>query len=228
MLKSDISEMLQFFRELDQNNYPDWFESQRPRYDDLYRRWKSFVLELLPLVAAFDPDIARVSPLQISFRIQRDTSYSQDPTPYKTYFDIFLAPGGRSSMRAGYYFRLGPDTSRHPCRIFSGNCYYDPRTVRLLRDDISHGWEQFSNEVLSKAHPLFLPDTEGSLKRLPSSCPKDAPYAQWMLLRHFAIATPLDEAFVTAPNLPQRLAALFETTKPFVDYVNRAVLYDGD
>lgn len=36
---------------------------------------------------------------------------------------------------------------------------------------------------------------------------------------------PVDIDFICTPNLAQRLAKLFQTTKPFIDYVNRAVDY---
>ena len=35
----------------------------------------------------------------------------------------------------------------------------------------------------------------------------------------------VDDKFITSPNLVKRVAELFHTTKPFIDYVNRAVDY---
>ena len=35
----------------------------------------------------------------------------------------------------------------------------------------------------------------------------------------------VDDAFVLAPDLARRVADLFRTTKPFLDYVNRAIEY---
>lgn len=35
----------------------------------------------------------------------------------------------------------------------------------------------------------------------------------------------VDDKFITSPDLVKRVAELFRTTKPFNDYVNRAVDY---
>jgi len=34
-----------------------------------------------------------------------------------------------------------------------------------------------------------------------------------------------DDDFILAPGLAERVAALFKTTKPFLDFINRAVTW---
>ena len=97
--------------------------------------------------------------------------------------------------------------------------------MKLLREDISDGWEEFQHDVLSIAHPSFKVDMEGALKRVPREYPSDAPYADWMRLKSYCLCATVDDDFVTQPLLAQRVADLFHTTKPFCDYVNRAVDY---
>ena len=66
---------------------------------------------------------------------------------------------------------------------------------------------------------------DGALKKVPKEYPADAPYADFMRLKSFSLLTYVDDKFITSPNLVKRVAELFRTTKPFNDYVNRAVDY---
>lgn len=109
--------------------------------------------------------------------------------------------------------------------IASGNYCYDAEAVKILREDIYDGWEEFKSDVLAKANPAFRVDMDGALKRVPKDFPADAPCADWLRLKNFCLFANVDNDFILAPDLAQRVAELFRSTKPFNDYVNRAVDY---
>lgn len=131
-------------------------------------------------------------------------------------------------MHAGYYFHIGTGNSSeypHVHMLASGNYCYDNKAVKILREDISDEWETFSTSILAKVNHLFIPDTEGALKRVPKEYDKNAPYADWMRMKSFCLTAKTDENFILQDNLAQRVAELFKTTKPFIDYINSAVDY---
>lgn len=49
--------------------------------------------------------------------------------------------------------------------------------------------------------------------------------ANFMRLKNFCLVMNVDDEFITLPDWAKRVAELFRTTKPFNDYVNRAVDY---
>lgn len=109
--------------------------------------------------------------------------------------------------------------------LASGNYCYDSKAVRILREDISDEWQTFATGILGKADSRFVPDMEGALKRVPREYDPDAPYADWMRMKAYCLTAQADDAFLLEDNLAKRVAELFKTTKPFVDYINRAVDY---
>lgn len=223
-----MNTILQFLRELAQHNDRAWFNEHKDRYLAVQQRWNSFCESLIGEIGAFDPDIARLTLRDCTYRIYRDTRFSNDKSPYKTHFGVFLAPGGKKSMHAGYYFHVGTGESAdypHGHMLASGNYCYDPKAIQILREDISDGWDSFQQEVLAVADPRFTVDQEGALKRVPRGYAPDAPYADWMRLKSYCLVMNVDDAFITQPHLAKRVAELFRTTKPFNDYVNRAVDY---
>ena len=218
--------VLQFLRDLAQHNDRTWFNEHKERYLAVQQRWNEFCESLIGEMGAFDPDIARLTLRDCTYRIYRDTRFSPDKSPYKTHFGVFLAPGGKKSMHAGYYFHVGTgESNEYPQghMLAAGNYCYEPKAIQILREDISDGWESFQNEVLAVADPRFVVDQEGALKRVPKGYAPDAPYADWMRLKSYCLVMNVDDDFITQPDLAKRVADLFRTTKPFNDYINRAV-----
>ena len=218
--------VLQFLRDLAQHNDRAWFNEHKDRYLAVQQRWNEFCESLIGEMGAFDPDIARLTLRDCTYRIYRDTRFSPDKSPYKTHFGVFLAPGGKKSMHAGYYFHVGTgESNEYPQghMLAAGNYCYEPKAIQILREDISDGWESFQNEVLAVADPRFVVDQEGALKRVPKGYAPDAPYADWMRLKSYCLVMNVDDDFITQPDLAKRVADLFRTTKPFNDYINRAV-----
>ena len=218
--------VLQFLRDLAQHNDRAWFNEHKERYLAVQQRWNEFCESLIGEMGAFDPDIARLTLRDCTYRIYRDTRFSPDKSPYKTHFGVFLAPGGKKSMHAGYYFHVGTgESNEYPQghMLAAGNYCYEPKAIQILREDISDGWENFQNEVLAVADPRFVVDQEGALKRVPKGYAPDAPYADWMRLKSYCLVMNVDDDFITQPDLAKRVADLFRTTKPFNDYINRAV-----
>ena len=226
-----MKDLIDFLRDLSCNNNREWFAANKQRYQTMLARWYDFCGALIEAIGQFDPDIAHLSVKDCTYRIYRDTRFSADKSPYKTHFGVFLSKGGKKSMHAGYYFHVGTGLGKdypHCHMMASGNYCYEPRVVKMLREDISFGWEEFKQDVLDVADPSFRVDMDGALKRVPKEYPADAPYADFMRLKSFSLVSYLDDDFILQPNLVSRVVELFKTVKPFNDYINRAVDYKED
>ena len=226
-----MKEIIDFLRDLSCNNNKEWFNANKLRYQQVLSLWQDFCGELIKKVGQYDPDIARLTVKDCTYRIYRDTRFSADKSPYKTHFGVFLSKGGKKSMHAGYYFHVGTGMGEaYPnCpMIASGNYCFEPRVIKMLREDISFDWEVFKADVLDVADPSFKVDMDGALKRVPKEYPADAPYADFMRLKSFSLVTYLDDDFILQPDLVSRVAELLKTVKPFNDFINRAVDFQED
>ena len=223
-----MKEILAFLRDLEQNNHREWFNANKERYLKVRKRWDMCCEALIDEIGAYDADIAKLSLSDCTYRIYRDTRFSKDKTPYKTHFGVFLAKGGKKSMHAGYYFHLGTGrASDYPYAymLAAGNYCYDSRAVNILREDISEGWEEFSQQILGGVDDGFVADMDGALKRVPKGYSSDAPYADWMRMRSYCLVATLSDQDILRSDLAKRIAVRMKSTKPFIDYINRAVDY---
>lgn len=221
-----MKEILSFLRDLSCNNNKEWFAANKDWYKENQQKWYDFCEELIKEISQFDKEIAKLTIKDCTYRIYRDTRFSKDKRPYKTHFGVFLAPGGKNSMHAGYYFHVSAgEEGNYPDghMLAAGNYCYDPKAIKILREDISYGWEEFKTQVLDVVDPAFHLNMEDALKRVPKEYSANAPYADFMRMKSYGLVMSIDDKFITSPELAKRVAVLFRTTKPMIDYINRAV-----
>lgn len=220
-----MKEIIHFLRELKQHNERTWFNAHKEQYLRAQARFHSIVDELIGEISRFDPSVAGLSARNCTYRIYRDIRFSADKSPYKTHMGAFINPGGKKSGFSGYYFHVGIGGEGYPDShmLATGDYCCPPEVLRILREDIAYGEGDFK-ETLIQA-PLFHLDRDEALKRNPKGFPDGTPYEEYIRLKNFCLCYTPDEAFMLSDHLPQRVAELFKTTHPFLQYINRAIAY---
>lgn len=221
-----MREVITFLRDLQRHNDRGWFNEHKERYLQAQARFDAFVNELIGELAAFDPSVASLTAGDCTYRIYRDTRFSSDKTPYKTHMGAFIAPGGKKSGFSGYYMQVSAGGREDFCgkqMLATGDYCFSPEVLRVLREDIVDGGGDFQRTLLQA--PDFTLDRSDALKRNPKGFPADAPYGEYIRLKSYCLCREVDEAFLYADGLARRVAASFATTKPFLDYLNRAIDY---
>ena len=101
---------VKFLKALAQNNTAAWFKSHRADYEAaLLEPAKDFVSAIAPHLAKISPGIQAIPKVGKSvMRINRDTRFSKDKTPYKDWLGLWFWEGdGPSRECPGFYFGLG-------------------------------------------------------------------------------------------------------------------------
>jgi len=103
-----MKEVIDFFRRLHDDNTREWFDAHRAEWTRVKGRFADFTGQLIGGIASFDPEVRGLRPQDCTYRIARDTRFSPDKSPYKTYIGAYIAPKGKKSGFAGYYFHIEP------------------------------------------------------------------------------------------------------------------------
>jgi len=115
-------ETVRFFRQLKANNNRVWFESHREIYENaVLAPSRAFIEAMGARLRTIVPKIVAVPKVNKSlFRLNRDTRFTLDPSPYKTNLGILFWEGNRPRMECpGFYFQLEP-----PEIMLGGGYYY--------------------------------------------------------------------------------------------------------
>ena len=125
---------LSFFSELETNNNRDWFDANRHIYESQVREpWKSFVAACIEMMADWDPAFADgLQPKDVIFRINRDTRFAKDKSPYKTQVSAGISPGGKKGSAPGLYL----EASHRGLTIGGGAYWVEKEDLFFLREKI--------------------------------------------------------------------------------------------
>jgi uncharacterized protein (TIGR02453 family) len=101
---------LDFFASLEKHNTKEWFDANRSVYEsEVKEPFTAFVGELIELIQNEDSEV-RIASKEAIFRINRDTRFSKDKRPYKTYMAANISRYGRKNKEyPGFYVQLGYD-----------------------------------------------------------------------------------------------------------------------
>lgn len=222
-----MKNILDFLSELSLNNDRAWFEAHKSWYKEAHAEFADFTEKLIEKVSWFDPEIAGLTLKDCTWRIYRDVRFSKDKSPYKHHFGAYLAPGGKKSGLAGYYFHVEPfETSTFGMQgplLAAGAYNPEPKVLRSLRE------EAFSNgaglTAAIKEAEGFIMDGNACLKRVPAGYPADSPYADLIRLKDFSIYRPITKKELLSSELLDIVTARFRTTMHFNKILDRAIRY---
>lgn len=212
-----MKEVFKFLKELKINNNREWFNENKERYLEAKRTIDLFVSRLIPAIASVEPEVAHLTPADCTYRIYRDTRFSSDKTPYKTHFGIFIAPGGKKSIKAGHYIHIEPGNC-----FYGGGCWCPPAPLlKAIRQDIYDNIDEYLEITDNPGFKKLFP-TVGSdlLKTAPKGFPKDWEYIDLLKPRDYTVIAPLPDSLFTNRNAIERLEKYARTLQPLNDFLN--------
>lgn len=219
-----IPKLYDFLRRLSANNNRPWFQAHKSEFDDLRSLWYADLERLIAAVAQWWPEVASQTPQSAAYRIYRDTRFSQDKTPYKTYFSAALCPQGKSAPRPGLYLHQGPETERLtiPSGIYGGLWCPEAPVLKKIRHAIVDNIEEWEEIVrpLEKIYPGWCGEP---LKRAPAGWPIDHPQIDYLRLKEYGKYRALDERFFSNPRWPEHTAEMLRPLKPLIDFINYTI-----
>jgi uncharacterized protein (TIGR02453 family) len=218
------SATLRFFQQLARHNDKQWFEARRGDYEEHVREpMRELISELDARLARFAPEIGG-DPKRSMFRINRDTRFSKDKSPYKTNAGCWFhhqrasrhVGGEAVEGSAGFYFHLEPRKS-----FVGAGLWMPPRPLLdKLRESIAEDHRPLVRAVNALPKRFGGLGHEHVLSRMPRGYAPDHPAAEWLRYQSFVSGRSLTDAQVTGATLPSLLAREFEGLLPLVRWIN--------
>lgn len=217
-----------FLSDLRAHNEKPWFEANRDRWE---RDAKGPALDF---VRAFAPHLATISPHFVAddrpvggslFRLFRDTRFSKDKAPYKTYLGIqFRHSAVRGKMgevvhAPGFYLHISPAGTGEMDGSFGGFGMWQPEGDALA--DIRRRIVEDPASWAAARGDLKLEGDQ--LKRVPAGFPADHPLAEDLRRKDFFASAAFPEADVAAPDFAARYAEACRQGAPLMRWLCETV-----
>lgn len=213
-----------FLRGLSRHNERGWFLAHKHEYEAHVRApFQALLADLQPDLAAVSTQF-RSDPKTVGgslFRIQRDTRFASDKTPYKGWQGARLFhERSRQVPAPSFYLHLQPGA----CFVGAGLWHPETATQRRVRQfilDNPGSWKAAAHAPAFRRR--FGLEDEEMLVRVPAGVPADFEFADDLRHKNFVASRAIDDETMCGPRLRATLARDLQALGPFVDYLCAAL-----
>jgi uncharacterized protein (TIGR02453 family) len=220
-----IPALLQFLKELSENNNRPWFLHNKPNYDILREEFTELVADIIQRIAKFDDRIEHVDPKKSLFRIYRDVRFSANKDPYKTQFSAMIGEKKDHKAVPGYYFQIN-----HEGVLGMGGGVYmpEPPTLNKIRHDVLTNPERITAVLKNKRFIATYGGIaeEDRMMRAPKGyqhLPADHPLLDQIKNRHFFGFMEINLKKHKSKDLAAEIAGNFEDLYPLISWLREVL-----
>jgi uncharacterized protein (TIGR02453 family) len=217
---------LDFLRSLKRHNTREWFAPRKQVYEREVR------LPMLQLVADLTSEMwdyapgHTVEPARAVYRVNRDTRFSEDKSPYKTHVAAIF-PHRRLPKNAGasFYFNVSPDSIEVAAGIYSP----ESSELRRIRQRLLTGHERLGKIIRHIERSGIAGSLQGeTLKRAPRGFPDEHPAAGLLRRKALYFDTRLPPAIAGSRGLFDELSRHFRLFAPLVLFLDDCLIPEDD
>ena len=214
-------ETLAFISDVAANNNREWFAENKERYDIAKADVLAFVDQLIPHLAAADPEFSVDTPSKkCLLRIYRDVRFSKNKDPYKNNYGIFFSVKGKGVNEPGYYLHIQPGA----CFFAAGLWMPEAADLKKIREEIDYNTSEFLDIIQAKSFKSkFELDQTDKLKKAPKGYEVDHPQIELLKLKSFIAICPIKDEEFLKPGIVDQLKNAFESIYPFMLFLRNAV-----
>ena len=212
-----------FLSSLAANNTREWFEAHQQDYENLVRAPAlDFITDMANQMPAISKHF-RVLPKKVGgslMRVQRDTRFSPDKTPYKNNIGIhFRHEVGKDVHAPGYYVHIEPGE----CFVGIGLWRPDADALFKIRESLVKNSEAWVAARDDKAFSQHFSLEGDALVNAPRGFAKDHPLVEDLKRKDFIALADLSDASVTSARLLTQVVEHFRQAAPLMRFLCKAL-----
>lgn len=214
--------ILKYLTELSENNNREWYHAHKSEYKEANSEFESLVQALILKIGEFDSSVINNIPKELTFKLNRDTRFSHDKSPYNPAFRAHISSMGKMPIPVGYYLMIKPNDQS----FIGGGLFADmfKDATAMVREHISRNGDEWEKIINGLDFRKNFKVQGASLKNVPSGYEKDHPQAEYLKFKSWYLEYPIkDSELDDAEVFLARATELFRIMKPFNDYLNGAL-----
>lgn len=216
----NIPTIFHFLEELSMHNDREWFNTHREWYETARCEFEGVLARVIARISLFDESVAGIRPEECTYRIYRDTRFTEDKTPYKTHFGGYINAKGKKSDHCGYYLHLQPGH----CLLAGGSYCPPPPLLKALRQAVFDNMDEFRSIVEDPCFRQYFPTVgEHFLKSAPKGFPRDYPYLKYLQCKEYTVEYSVPDEFFLHDDFLEQTEKVFRQMKRFADFINYTV-----
>ena len=217
----DTKVIFNFLQDLNDKNSLDWMKTNKNYYEQAKNEFEKLLREFIDKISEYDNSVKHLNPKDLIFRLNRDTRFSNDKSPYNPSFRAHISSAGRTPIPAGYYMNIKPG------KIFLGGGLFVsqfPEATKMVRDFIVKNEKEFSKIIEENTFSGNFEIVGEKLKNVPKEYDKEHKLAEYLKHKAWDIEYYIkDNVFLSADKFIKLSVEIFKYMKPFNDFLNKAL-----
>jgi uncharacterized protein (TIGR02453 family) len=217
----DMKNALEYLFALERNNDREWYRANKKWYQEANAGFERLIEKLIVSIGKFDSAIRHGIPKELTFRLVRDTRFSNDKSPYNPAFRAHISSAGKLLVPVGYFIFMAPGDRSFLGGGLHASMFKDATT--MIRDYIvDHGSEFDAIVKAGEFSSLFTVKGE-ALKNVPRGYDGKHPQAEYLKFKSWYLEYPVSDHLVSSDGFVDEATRIFLAMKPFNDYLNAAL-----
>ena len=216
--------MFNYLSALEQNNHQEWFHETKQERMKAVAEFNQLVDALSQQLHEKDPEIPLVPAKKLTFKLNRDTRFSHDKSPYNPVFRAHIGPNGKAPIPCGYFIVLKPNNQS----FLGGGLFADmfSEATDLIRQALIEHETEFLTIIEKKEFKKYYHVIGKQLKRMPRGYEAyaDSPIAEYLKFKNMYLELHIsDREILTSDDFVQETVEKFLLMKEFNHFLNAAL-----
>lgn len=216
------NKIISYLAQLELNNNSDWFHEHKKEKDEADAEFLTLIQELIFEIGKGDSSILFNNAKDLTFKLQRDTRFSHDKSPYNPSFRCHISSKGKLPIPCGYFLMIHPGNRS----FLGGGLFADmfKDATASIRETIFNNQEEFLSIINEPSFKENFNVSGVALKKVPKEYPSDCPVAEYLKNKSWFIEYKVnDDKLDNYADFVSFAAEKFLLMKPFNDFLNKAL-----
>lgn len=218
----DTGKILSYLADLEKNNTREWYHAHKAEYKEANAEFETLIAELIMGIGATDSGILHNQPQDLTFKLVRDTRFSNDKSPYNPSFRAHISSAGKLPVPVGYYISIRPGNRSFLGGGLFASMFKDATT--MVRDYIAEHGGEFQQIIMEKAFADNFTVKGEALRNVPAGYDKEHAQAQFLKNKSWYLEYQIADEWITnAEQFIRDATDIFILMQPFNAFLNKAL-----
>lgn len=218
----EMQKVLLYLSNLESNNNREWYHANKTQYKEADHEFVEFIQELIYKIGEIDSSILHLIAKDLTFKLNRDTRFSNDKSPYNPTFRAHISSKGKLPVPVGYYISIRPQN-----RSFIGGGLFTSMfkdATNMIRDYIVKNGSEFEKIINNKKFIDHFTVKGEALKNVPLDYDKNHPQAEYLKNKSWYLEYPIEDSLLLdSEKIFPEVIEKFVLMQPFNNFLNKAL-----
>jgi len=218
-----MEKILTYLTDLENNNNRQWYLSHKEQRIEAEREFEELLQVLILELGKVDNSILFNNPKDLTFKLVRDTRFSEDKSPYNPTFRAHISSKGKLPIPVGYFIAIKPNNQS----FLGGGLFADMfrDATNMIRDYIDNNEMKLSSIVSDDLFASNFTVMGTALKNIPQGYNENCSMKEYLRNKSWYVEYKLsDEKLLDDRKFIEMAVEKYSLMIPFNSFLNEALV----